>query len=449
MKKSSLTLYFTFLVIIISVFIFSGNRTSRLKKIKSTDTLRILTDNNANCYYLYRGSPMGFEYDLAQSFAEYLDVNLKVITPEWNRMFSSLHNNKGDIIAANLTITDNRKEHVDFSKGHLTIRQHIIIHYNNRSIKSLSDLNGKKIHIRSGTSYHQRLNQLINDGLDIELILYKDLPTEEFIRMVANKEIEITVSDSHIARLNRRYYPQVRIGIPIEEEQQLAWAVEEGDDQLLTEINNFFNKIKENGEYIKIYEKYFANIEIFDYVDIIKFHQRIEKRLPQYKPIIKEQAKKYGFDWRLISAIIYQESHFNPRARSFTGVKGIMQVTLTTAREMGISNRLDPAQSIRGGVKYLKIIYKRFKNIQGMDRMLFTLASYNIGYGHVRDAQKIARNKGLDATKWSVLKESLPLLRYRKYYQNTKYGYARGTEPVRYVNRILTYYDILRQRSIS
>ena len=151
----------------------------------------------------------------------------------------------------------------------------------------------------------------------------------------------------------------------------------------------------------------------------------------------------------MIAAIVYQESHYNPRARSFTGVKGLMQVTLRTAREMGIHNRLDPVQSIKGGVKYLNKIYDRFDNIEGLDRMKFTMASYNIGYGHVRDAQKIARKKDLDPTKWSSLEQTLPLLRYRKHYKNTKYGYARGTEPVRYVNRVMTYYDILRQKSIS
>ncbi|HMA63072.1 MAG TPA: membrane-bound lytic murein transglycosylase MltF [bacterium] len=437
------------LVIIISAIIFSGHQTSQLETIKKTDTLRILTDNNFNCYYLYRNRPMGFEYDLARSFADYLGVELKVINPDWNEMFSSLHNNKGDIIAANLTITDNRKEHVDFSRGYLAVQQHIIKHYDNRSVETMEDLNGKKIHIREGTSYHQRLKELKSRGLDVELVLYKDLPTEEFIRMVADKEIELTVSDSHIARLNRRYYPEIRISVPIEEKQWLGWAVEEGNHDLRDAINDFFKKIKDNGQFGKIYEKYFANIEIFDYVDIIKFHQRVRSRLPKYKSLIQNQAQKYDFDWRLIAAIIYQESHYNPRARSFTGVKGLMQVTLRTAREMGIRNRLDPVQSIKGGIKYLNKIYQRFDNIEGLDRMKFTMASYNIGYGHVRDAQKIAQEKGLEPTKWSSLEQTLPLLRYRKYYKDTKYGYARGTEPVRYVNRVMTYYDILRQKSIS
>jgi membrane-bound lytic murein transglycosylase F len=184
-------------------------------------------------------------------------------------------------------------------------------------------------------------------------------------------------------------------------------------------------------------------------VDVVSFHNAIEDRLPLYEDTIRREAERHGFDWRLIAATIYQESHFNPQARSHTGVRGLMQLTLETAAEMGIENRLDAEESIRGGVKYLAEIYNRFDDIPGRDRMLFTLASYNVGYGHVRDAQQIARDKDLPPDKWTSLKETLPLLRIRKYYSKTQYGYARGTEPVRFVTRILNYYDILRNQSRS
>ena len=184
-------------------------------------------------------------------------------------------------------------------------------------------------------------------------------------------------------------------------------------------------------------------------MDLRKFHQRIRTRLPKFDEIIKKESRKYGFDWRLVAAVAYQESHWDPRARSYKGVRGLMQLTLTTAKEVGVESRLDPVQSIEGGVKYLRKIYDRFDEIEGLDRMLFALASYNIGYGHVRDAQKIARDQGLDPLKWASLKKTLPLLRQKKYYKSTKYGYCRGTEPVRYVERILTYYDILKNKAVA
>jgi len=178
-------------------------------------------------------------------------------------------------------------------------------------------------------------------------------------------------------------------------------------------------------------------------VDLRKYHRRLKTRLPKYKDIIQQAAREHGFDWALIAAIVYQESHFDPMAMSITGVQGLMQLTNITAEEMGVTDRLDPEQSITGGVRYLKKLYKRYPEIDGFDRMLFTLASYNVGLGHIRDAQEVARRMDLGPHSWISLEHTLPLLRYRKYYGKSRYGYCRGTEPVRYINRILTYYDIL------
>jgi membrane-bound lytic murein transglycosylase F len=420
-----------------------------LQQIEQEGRIRVITSNNANCYYIYRDKPMGFEYELAQAFADHLGVELEVVTPDWEDMFELLEKGKGDFIAASLTITPAREKRVAFSDAYLSVQQHVIIHKTNRDIRSVDDLNGKRVHVREGTSYQTRLGELVDSGIDIEVIAHDNVPTEELIRQVAEEDIEITVADSNIALLNRRYYPAVRLAFPIEEEQSLGWAVRKGDQKLLAEIDRFFDAIDTSGFFGKVYQKYYANVDIFDYVDLKKFHQRIRTRLPRYEKIIKRESERYGFDWRLIAAVTYQESHFDPRARSYKGVRGLMQLTLTTAEEMGIESRLDPAESIKGGVKYLRKIYDRFDKVEGLDRMLFTLASYNIGYGHVRDAQKIAQQEGLDPLKWNSVKKTLPLLRQKRYYRTTRYGYCRGTEPVRYVDRILTYYDILKNKAVE
>ncbi len=420
-----------------------------LGRIKEKGKITVITSNNSNCYYIYRDKPMGFEYELAKAFADYLGVELEVITPDWDDMLKALDKGKGDLVAASMTSTPDREEIADFSDEYLSVQQDVIIHKGNYKIKGIEDLSGKKVHVREGTSCHKRLLELKTDGLDIEIILHENVPTEELIRQVAEKEIEITVADSNIALLNRRYYPAIRIAFPIEEQQPLGWAVRKGNPKLLAKINKFFDAIEEDGTFGKIYEKYYANVDIFDFFDLKKFHQRIKTRLPKYEKIIKEESNRYGFDWRLMAAVAYQESHLNPRAKSYKGVRGLMQLTLTTAEEMEIESRLDPQQSIEGGIKYLSKIYKRFDKIEGLDRILFTLASYNIGYGHVRDAQKLARQNGLDTQKWASLKKTLPMLRVKKYYKKTKYGYCRGTEPVRYVNRVLTYYDILKRKSLG
>jgi membrane-bound lytic murein transglycosylase F len=421
-----------------------------LEHVLRSGTLTMITQNNANSYYIYRGRKMGFEYDLAKAFAQRLGVELEVITPGWSDMFEALESGRGDFIAAGLTVTPVREELADFSSPYMNVQQQVVVNKFNRSIRSQEDLEGKTIHVRIGTSYQERIMELQREGWDIKLALHHNVPTEELIRKVAAEKIAITVADSNIAMLNRRYYPDVKIAFPISESQELGWAVRKGADRMLKEIDRFFAAVRQSGTFGKIYERYYANLEIFDYVDVKTFHRRIETRLPSYESIIKKEAERFDFDWRLIAAVVYQESHYNPRARSYTGVKGLMQVTLRTAREMGIENRLDPAQSIHAGVKYLRKIYERFDSIdRKWDRMLITLASYNVGYGHVRDAQEIARRKGLDPKKWESIRQTLPLLRYKKYYKTVRYGYTRGTEPVRYVDRILTYYDILRKKEIT
>ena len=417
------------------------------KQIQKRGTIRMITANNSTSYYTYRESPMGFEYDLAKAFADYIGVTLDVIVPEWDTMFEALNSGQGDFIAAGMTITEPREKIVLFSQPYMPVQQKFIHHKLKFGIKNIEQLAGKTIHIRKGTSYQERLEEIKASGIDLKIQLLDDVATEEIIRMVSEKKINFTIADSHIALLNRRYYPEIIIGLPIQEKEYLGWAVKKTNKVLWDRINEFLEMAEETGLLGKIYEKYYGRTEIFDYFDLKKFHERIKTRLPKYKKIIKTEAAKYGFDWRLIAAIVYQESHFNARARSRTGVRGLMQVTLTTAKQMGIKNRLDPKQSVKAGVKFLNLMHKRFDDIPDPHQQkLFALAAYNVGYGHVRDAQEIARQQGMDINKWASLKKTLPLLSKRKYYKHTRHGYARGQEPVHYVKRILTYYDILRQK---
>ena len=437
------------LILLSLPILFSCAKKSGLEEIKESGKITVITRNNAHCYYTYRDKPMGFEYDLAKAFSDYLGVSLNVVTSHWEKLFDVLNGGGGDFIAASLTITPSREKLIDFSDEYLAIQQQAIIHTSDYKTEEPEDLKGKTIHVRRGTSYEERLNELKSEGLDITIQVHEDTPTEELIRMVAEKEIEVTIADSNVAFLNRRYYPDVKIAFPIEEQQSLAWAVKKGEAGLQKAINEFFQKIKEDGTFAKIYKKYYSNVEFFDYVDLKKYHRRLKTRLPKYKDIIKSAAEEHGFDWRLIAAMVYQESHFNPRAKSFTGVRGMMQLTLDTAKDMGIENRLDPKQSISGGVKYLKSLYERYNDAKDPDRVRITLASYNVGHGHIVDAQEIAKENHLNPNSWNSLQEILPLLRYRKYYGKTKNGYCRGTESVRYVNRIMTYYEILKREAIS
>lgn len=441
-------------VVVMAVYVVYNNPkaflSSRdaLARIIESGKIRLLTANNANSYYIYRGAAMGYEYELAHEFAKYLGVELEVVTPGWNNLIPFLTSSRGDLIGSGMTVTKEREKVIDFSDPYMDVQQKIIHHklvYNPDSIEKLA---GKRVHVRRNTSYHARLKEIQQSGVGVEIVLHDNLPTEELIRMVAEREISFTVADSNIALLNRRYFPDMRIGLSIQEKESLAWGVEKSSTALLAKINAFFRHAEKTGELAKVYEKYYRAIEIFDYFDVKKFHERLETRLPRYVQTIRQESIKYGFDWRLVAALVYQESHFNPKARSHTGVRGLMQVTLTTAREMEIENRLDPKQSLKAGIRYLHTMYERFDGIEDpQQRLYFAMASYNIGYGHIRDAQQLAVAEGLDEKKWSSMNKVLPYLMKRKYYKRTRYGYARGREAMTYVARILTYYDILKRKA--
>ncbi len=453
--------YFIFLNLLILCFFFVylsfllhhknlGVPDSSVERIKKSGTLRLITTRSINTFYLYKEEPTGFEYDLAREFARYLQVDLDIVTPGWNNLFAYLDQGKGDFIAAGIAITKESLEKAAFSIPYMSIQQRVIHHYLIFGPKNIDDLAERTIHVRRNTSYHSRLKEIKASGIDIEYILHDNVPTEDLIAMVNDREIKFTIADSNIALLNQRYFPDIRIGIPVQEKESLAWAVRKNDMEMLKEINRFFLYAKEKGILKQIIEKYYENTRDFDVADVKTFHERMKTRLPIFQEIIEAEAVKHGFDWRLMAAVVYQESRFDPDATSFTNVKGLMQVTHTTAREMGIKNRTNPKQSIKAGISYLNRMYERFHHIEDeYQRMIFALASYNVGYGHVLDAMAIARQKGLNPLVWQSLKKTLPLLSKPKIYKKTKHGYARGWEPVQYVERVLTYYDILKQIDFS
>ncbi len=421
----------------------------RLDRIRRTGQIIVLTREAPRCFYTHGGVAMGFEYELAKAFAEHLGVDLEVKTLRWGDMIQALNQERGDFAAAGIVVDPFRQKLVDFSRGYLSIQPRVVIHKDDPGVRAVEDLSGRTIHVRKRSSHEQRLHELREGGLDITLALHEGVPAEELIRRVAEQEIAMTVADSDLAFLNRRYYPDIEVGIPLEEPQPMAWAVKKGEKRLLHVINTFLDTVKANGTFHRIHKTYYGNSQAFDRFDIKKFHERIRTRLPRYEKTIKRAATAYGFDWRLIAAVIYQESQFDPQARSHRGVRGLMQLTDLTAKEVGVTDRLNPEQSIMGGVKYLRKLYRRYDEAKGFDRMLITLASYNVGHRHIRNAQRIARQEGLKPYQWSSLEKTLPLLCREDYLKTNKFGYCRGREPVHYVNRILLFFDILRRQAIG
>ena len=430
--------------------VISAYRFVTLQKIKQTGVITVATRNSAHCYYLYRDQPMGFEYELAKAFAEYLGVRLQIkIVDKWSDMVAALSDGSAAFIAASMPITSKRQTQVAFSDGYMEVAQNIITHRKNTGIKEAADLSGKTIDVRKGTVYQQRLVELKKQGINLAIRLHDDLPVEELIQKVADGQIDFTIANSNIISINRRNFPGVVSTGSINDGMQLAWAVYPKSKKLLEQINAFLRMINKSGKFDEIYNKYYGDIDDFDYVDLEAFHRRVKNKLSRYSPFIKAAAKKHGFDWRLIAAQIYQESHLNPWAKSQAGARGLMQILPSTAKDLGIADLFDPVQNINAGVQHLKDLYDHFDQAHGEDRLLIALAAYNIGQGHINDARDLAKKKGLDPDKWVSLSKTLPLLQYRKYFMNTQYGFCRGTEPIRYIKQILIYYDVLKRQGFK
>ncbi len=433
---------------IVSVLLLSGCiQKTRLEKIKERGELRVVTLNSPTTYYEYRDEPAGFEYELVCAFAKHLGVKpLFIIKDTISQVLEAIESGEADIAAAGLTLTPERQKRFLFSRPYYEVVQQVVCSRGKQCPRSIKDLIGRQLVVPLGSSYEEQLKNLKHTYPQLTWESNPELSTEELLERVWTKKIDCVVADSNIVAIMRRYYPELAVCMNITKPQKLAWMMPKDAIQLQKAVNEWFNSFANSREYELLKEKYYGFIKIFDYVDIKRFIRRIHKVLPRYRPIFEEAATKYGLDWTLLAAMAYQESHWNPRSKSPTGVRGIMMLTLKTARELKIYNRLDPVQSIIGGACYLAKIRKRLpKSIKEPNREWFMLAAYNVGFGHLMDARELAKRFGKNPDNWQDIAHVFPLLSRKKYYRHLKHGYARGWEPVIYVQRIRNYMDILQQ----
>lgn len=448
--KATLLVAWLTAVLYLAHWFVEANRFVTLHKVMKTGRLSVITRYSPHCYYTYRDQPMGFEHDLAREFAAELGVELDIITADsWASMIDLLEKGRGAIIAAGAPVSDGNTDRVAFSNGYMEIQPQLIVNRDRKKITGLEQLAGRVVEVSDDADYARPLEHIRRSGIPVDIRLNEGQSTEELIRAVAEGDLEFTVAYSHTALLNRRHYPEALTAAPLGGSQWLAWATAPKAGALRAKINRFLERIMQNGSFDRIYTKYYRNIHEFDYVDLRTFHRRIERRLSRYSPFIKQAARKHGFDWRLIAAQIYQESHLHPWAQSAAGASGLMQLLPNTARSLGVTDIFNPVENINAGVRHLKDLFDQFEEIKGQDRLLVSLAAYNTGIGHVRDAQQLAIRLGLDPNRWTSLARALPLLRFRKYYKDARHGYCRGDEPVEYIRQIQIYHDILRRKGID
>jgi membrane-bound lytic murein transglycosylase F len=422
-------------------------QTTILSSIQEQGELVIVTRNAPTTYYDLHDEKAGFEYEMTRAFARYLGVKPRyLIKDTTSEILAALQSGEAHIAAAGLTKTADRKNTFLFGPIYQEVQQQVICRRGGASPRKVEELNGFHLVIAAGTSYEEKILELQKQYPVIEWHIDHEADTETLLEQVWLKKIDCTISDSNIMAINRRYYPELKVRFDMGESEQLAWALPLEASGLQSKIEEWFEHYKEAGKLEALLEKHYGFIEVFDYVDTRKFVRRIHKVLPRYRKEFQAAAKKYKLDWKLLAAQAYQESHWRAKAKSPTGVRGIMMLTLTTSREMGVKSRLDAAQSIKGGARYFSQLLKRIPDsVKEPDRTWFALAAYNVGMGHLYDARALAKQLDKNPDRWTDLSEVLPLLSRKKYYKTLKHGYARGSEPVRYVQRIRDYHDILHQ----
>ena len=420
---------------------------SLLDQVLETGELRVVTRDSPTAYVLSPDGPSGPEYDLVQAFADELGVSLVIESVQSvSEVFPYLMSGKAHLAAAGLSITQSRRDFVHFGHPYQEVDMHLIYKLGTGKPRSVDDVIGRPIEVVAGTSHVDMLISLQQVYPDLTWSENADVEVADLLAKVAEGEVDFTIADSTEFNIQRHFYPDLRVALDLEVGDPLAWAFPKGKgDSLLSAADDFLIDIGRSGLLAQINDRYYGHTDKFDYVGTRNFIRHYESRLPRYRKIFEEAGARFGIDWRLLAAIGYQESHWRSQAVSPTGVRGIMMLTEDTARYLGLEDRVDPANSIFGGAQYYARQTERVADtVDEPDRTWMALAAYNVGFNHIKDARQIVEWTGGNADTWVDISKALPLLANRKWYSRVPFGYARGWEPVLYVNNIRAYYNILQ-----
>ena len=431
-----------------------------LTEIKERGVLKAITGNNSYSYFVYKGRPMGYEYELLEKLAAHLEVELElVVASNSNDFFTLLNEGHGDIIASSLFVTRDKKDEVTFTEYYNHVKQVLIQQkperwwllskdqMNQKLIRNPIELIGKEVHTQENSSFAMRLENLSDEiGGDIALHLHPgNTPTEELIQMVSQDSIEYTIADNHLALMNATYFKNIDIETDISFPQRVAWAVRKNSPELLEAVNEWILDVRKDGQYRSIYNKYFKNSKAYSRRQDSGYFSVTGGSISIYDDMIKTHATSLDWDWRLFAAMVFKESKFKNDAESWAGAKGLMQLVPETAERFGDSTAInDPIANLNMGTKYLASLIKFWEEIPDSNqRIKFVLASYNVGEGHLLDARRLAEKFGKDRMVWDGNVDSCLVKKaYPQYYRDAVVynGYCRGSEPYNYVKDVLEIY---------
>lgn len=436
-----------------------------LDQIREKGRITAILNNSSTGYFIYHGQPMGYEYELLTRMADALGLKLDIIlTNNINEAITMLNTGRGDIIASSMAVTTSKQDYVAFTEHHNEVKQVLVQRKpsNWRSMKRHEiehvlirkplALEGKEVHVQQNSAYAARLNNLKEEiGGEIQIKEHAEgLDAEALIKQVAEGKIEYTVADEDVALVNATYYPIIDVKTAISFPQKVAWATRKNAPELLEAVNKWIRSMRKQTDYYVLYSKYFKSPK----ATLKRMHSNYSSlgsnSVSPYDDMIKQVADSVGWDWRLLAAQIYQESQFNTQAESWAGALGLMQLLPETGALYGISDMMDPHQSIKAGVAYLNWLDNMWAKYisNNEERMKFVLASYNAGQGHVLDARRLAQKYGKNPNKWDNNVEYFLKMKSKPEYYNDPVvtsGYCRGSEPVNYVEQILRRYSSYKQ----
>jgi len=437
------------LAIVASLFLSTCSQLpSTLSQILISGELRVVTLNSPGTYYLGAEGPQGPEYDLCAHFAADLGVALHIYSVRnITEVRAEVSSGRAHIAAAGLATEQTAPLDAAYGPVYQRVKEHLIFRNGNERPRDLRDaINHGYMEVATNSPHAATMQRLRLLDPELSWAENPEAETDELLYRLSRREFEFTIADSNEFAIGRSFHPDIAIALDINQGKSLAWLVNKHDASLLSRVTSFFSVIESDGRLHKLLANYYDNAQRYTTpaLKAREFIDNVRARLPLYEDWFKEVATEVGIDWRLLAAIGYQESKWEPDATSFTGVRGLMMLTEDTARSLGIADRLDPKQSITGGAKYFLTVRKLIPaRIKEPDRTWFALGCYNMGFGHIEDARILTQTFGKDPDKWANVRQYLPLLTQERYYANAKRGYARGWEPVQFVDNIKLYISMM------
>jgi membrane-bound lytic murein transglycosylase F len=418
---------------------------SALEQVRARGELRVVTLNLPTCYYFGAQGTEGLEYELASRFASQLGVKLTMYPVANERaMQDELAASRADLAAASLSDSADWQRVGDAAVPYANIPQLVVYQRSGVRPRDTLQLESARLAVRAG-SPQERILEKLRRTVAPTLQWVQTAPSSaDPIEDVDSGGADYAITDAREFSFARHLYPNVLVGFALPDTRPVQWMVRKGATGLLEAVDQFFGALAQAGELTPLVQETSGDTRRFEYEESREFQTHVADRLPRYRSWFEQAATQVGIDWRLLAAIGYQESKWDPRAASNEGAQGLMMLTADTAQAMGIKDRNDPQQSIFAGARYLAQVRQMIPDrIPEPDRTWLTIAAYNVGFGHLEDARIITQALGKDPDSWAEVRERLPLLAQGRWYTRAKRGYARGWEPVQFVDRIQRFLTLL------